>query len=339
MKAVVWTDFGRIELSDVPVPVPGEKEILVRVKASSLCTTDRAMIEHGILGIKPPVIIGHEVSGVVAELGDGVEGLAVGQLVALDPPVPCRRCRICQSGLQHLCPHTRHIGAHIPGGLAEHIAIDYRNVYAVPPGLSPEAASLAEPFAVCLEAISRAGGVENKTVCVFGDGPFGLILSTLARRARAEQVLLFGHHESRMALARANGVITFNERAVDLASCILDHTDGYGAQAIIDTTGVRQVLDNAVDWLMPRGILVLFAAPAMPGTMDLERLYFNEITITGSCRSLDLFPQALEAIRQDVGWTERLISHRLPIGQVDRGFELIGSNKSDAIKAVVVFDD
>jgi threonine dehydrogenase-like Zn-dependent dehydrogenase len=339
MKAVVWTDFGTIELGDVPVPVPTEKEILVRVKACSLCTTDGAMIEHGILGIEPPVIIGHEVSGVIEVLGEGVEGLAVGQLVALDPPVPCRRCRICQSGLQHLCPQTRHIGAHSPGGMAEYITIDYRNAYAVPPGISSEAASLAEPFAACLEAIQRAGGVEGKTVCVFGDGPFGLILSKLARRVRAEQVLLFGHHESRMALVKDAEVMTFDERRVDVADCIRDHTDGYGAQAIIDTTGVTQVLDNAVNCLMPRGVLVLFAAPAMPGTMDLERLHFDEITITGSCRSLGLFPKALEAIRQDVGWTERLISHRLPIDHVNHGFELISSHKSDAIKAVVVFHD
>jgi L-iditol 2-dehydrogenase len=267
-----------------------------------------------------------------------VEGLAVGQLVTLDPPVPCRQCRICRSGLRHLCPYTRHIGAHIPGGMAEYITIDYRNAYPVPLGMSPEVASLAEPFAVCLEAIDRAGGVEGKTICVFGDGPFGLILCRLARRARAEKVLLFGHHEPRMALVKDYGVTTFDERGVDVASCIREHTDGYGAQAIIDATGVRQVLDNAVDWLMPRGVLVLFAAPAASSDMDMERIHFNEITIAGSCRSLDLFPQALEAMREDIEWTERLISRKLPVRQVHHGFELISSSKGDVIKAVIVFD-
>jgi L-iditol 2-dehydrogenase len=88
MKAVVWTDFGEIEVRDVPPPVPAEEEVLVEVKAASLCMTDIGMIEEGILGIEPPVIIGHEVSGIVAEMGNGVKGLKVGQLVALDPPVP-----------------------------------------------------------------------------------------------------------------------------------------------------------------------------------------------------------------------------------------------------------
>jgi len=339
MKAVVWKDFGRIEVHDVPIPSPGDKEVLVRVKAVSLCKTDATMIEHGILGIEPPVIIGHEVAGIVEELGNGVEGLAVGQLVALDPPVPCRQCRVCRSGLQHMCPNTRHIGAHTPGGMAEYITIDHRNAYPVPPGVSPEAASLAEPFAVCLEAISQAGGVKGKTVCVFGDGPFGIILCKLARRAQAEQVMLFGHHETRMALVKDYDVLTFDGRSVDVERCIRDQTDGYGAEVVIDTTGAPQVLNNAVNWLMPRGVLTLFTPPGTLCSIDLDKVHFKEITIVGSCRSLNLFPGALEAIREDAGWAESLISYRLPIQQVHHGFELLNKNKDSVIKVVIVFGD
>jgi len=337
MQAVVWKDFGRIEVCDVPRPVPGVNEVLVRVKAAALCKTDAIMIEHGILGIEPPVIIGHEVSGIVEELGDGVERLAVGQLVALDPPVPCRRCRICGLGWQHMCPNTRHIGAHIPGGMAEYVVIDYRNAYPVPPGVSPEAASLAEPFAVCLEALGQAGGAKGKTVCVFGDGPFGLILCRLAQRQGAENVLLFGHHETRMALVKDDHVLTFDERSVEVGNCIRDYTNGYGAQVIIDTTGTQQVLSDAVHWLMPRGVLVIFTPPGVPCAIDLDKIHFNEITVVGSCRSLNLFPQALNAIWQEAGWAESLISCRLPIQQVHRGFELISRSKDSIIKAAIVF--
>jgi threonine dehydrogenase-like Zn-dependent dehydrogenase len=339
MQAVVWKDLKKIEVCDVPRPVPGKTEILVRVKAASLCKTDAAMIEHGILGLEPPVIIGHEVAGIVEELGEGVEGLSAGQLVALDPPVPCRRCRVCQAGLRHMCPNTRHIGAHIPGGLAEYIAIDYRNAHPVPRGLSPEAASLAEPFAVCLEAIGRAGGVRGKTVCVFGDGPFGIILCRLARRQRADQVLLFGHHPARMQQVKEYDVLTFDEQHVDVGRCIREHTDGCGVQVAVDTTGTPQVLDNVVDWLMPRGTLVLFTPPGMPWLIDLDKVHFNEIAIVGSCRSLDLFPEALVAMQEDADRTEALISHRLPIHQVHHGFELMRSRKDDVIKVAIVFDD
>lgn len=339
MKAVVWQDFGRIEVNDVPKPVPGEKEVLVKVKASSLCKTDVGMIDHGILGIEPPVIIGHEVSGIVEELGDGAEGLALGQLVVLDPPVPCRRCRICSLGLPHMCPNTRHIGAHIAGGMAEYITIDYRNAYPVPEGLSPEAASLAEPFAVCLEAISRAGGVVGKTVCVFGDGPFGIILSRLARRDHAQKVLLFGHHETRMALAKDDDVLTFDGHSVDVDDCIRAHTDGYGAQVIIDTTASHEVLSRAVGWLMPRGVLVLFAPPGRLTDLDLDSVTFNEIAIVGSCRSLNLFPEALQAMHEEADRTEGLVSHKLSIDEVHSGFELMTSSKDSLIKAVIVFED
>ncbi len=337
MKAVIWKDFGKIEVYDVPKPTPSENEILVRVKAASLCRTDATMIERGILGIQPPVIIGHEVSGVVEQVGNGVEGVAVGQLMALDPPVPCRQCRVCQSGLVHMCPNTQHIGAHIPGGMAEYITIDYRNAYPVPEGVSAEAASLAEPFAVCLEAISRAGGIRGKTVCIFGDGPFGIIMGRLARREQAEKVLLFGHHETRMALVKDYDVATFDERSVDVDRCIRQHTDGYGAQVVIDTTGARQVLDSASNWLMPRGVLVLFTSPATPCELNLEKIHFNELSVVGSCRSLNLFPEALEAIHEDVSWVEGLISCKLQIEQAQHGFELINKSKSSIVKAVISF--
>jgi threonine dehydrogenase-like Zn-dependent dehydrogenase len=295
------------------------------------------MIAQGILDIEPPVIIGHEVCGTVEVVGEGVEGLAVGQLVALDPPVPCRTCRVCRAGLRHMCPDTRHIGAHIPGGLAEYITIDYRNAYAVPDGVPPGAASLAEPFAAALEAISQAGGVRGKTVCVFGDGPFGLILSTLAARQQAAQVMLFGHHSARMALVDDRGVLVFDEREVDVGACIRARTEGYGAQAIIDTTGDPRILRGAARWLMPRGVLVLFTPPGTPCGIDLDEMHFRELAVKGSCRSLDMFPTALEAIREDAAWAEGLISCTLPIEQVQHGFELIRSSKDRIVKVAVVF--
>jgi threonine dehydrogenase-like Zn-dependent dehydrogenase len=111
MKAVVSTDYGVIAVREMAEPEPGPQQILVRVRAGALCKTDIGMIQQGILDIKPPVIIGHEVTGVVESMGADVQGLQIGQLVALDPPVPCRECRVCRAGLRHLCPNTQHIGA------------------------------------------------------------------------------------------------------------------------------------------------------------------------------------------------------------------------------------
>ena len=338
MQAVVWTDFGKIAVQDVPAPVPGREEVLVRVKAATLCKTDVNMIEHGILGIDPPVIIGHEVAGLVVAAGPAVQGLAVGQLVALDPPVPCRRCPVCLAGLPHMCPHTRHIGAHTPGGMAEYIAIDYRNAYAVPAGVSPLAASLAEPFASSLEALERAGGVAGRTIVIAGDGPFGIIMCRLAARAGARQVLLFGHHAERMALATPYGVLAFDGRAVDTGRCIAEHTAGLGADALIDTTASPQVMSGAIGWLAPRGTLVVYALPEQPIALDLATVHFKEIQVHGACRSLAMFPAALQALAADGTAAEALISRTLPIADVAYGFSLITDHKADVVKVAVVFD-
>ncbi len=337
MKAVVWTDYGEIAVQEVPEPVPGSREVVVRVQAAALCKTDVGMIQHGILDIRPPVIIGHEVAGVIERLGPDVPADMAGKLVALDPPVPCRECRVCRAGLRHLCPNTRHIGAHTPGGMAEYIAIDYRNAYPVPPGLSPAAAALAEPFADGLEALAQAGGATGKTVCVFGDGPFGLIICRLACRQGARQVLLFGHHPERMALAAEDGVAAFDAHRVDVQQVIFDATEGDGAEAIVDTTGSERVLASAFHWLMPRGTLVAFTASGM-AALDLDVLHFKELTLVGVCRSLDQFPVALAAMREDAARTEALVTHRLHIEQVHEGFDLLQNSKSRTVKVVIVFD-
>jgi threonine dehydrogenase-like Zn-dependent dehydrogenase len=338
MKAVVWQKTGNIEVCEVPKPVPGNNEVLVRVKVATFCKTDLIKIERGPAGVKLPVILGHEVSGVVEAVGEGAEAIEIGQLVALDPPVPCFQCRVCKSGFTHMCPNYRHIGSQIPGGMAEYITIDYRNAFPVPQGVSPTAASLSEPFAVCLEAISQAGGVKGKTVCIFGDGPFGIILCRLARRQQAEQILLFGHHETRMALVKNYDVQVYDTHNVNIGDCIRDHTDNYGAQVLIDTTGSPQILNNAADWLMARGVLVIFTPPGGPCSFDLTRIHFREISIVGSCRSLNKFPETLEAIREDLTRTEALITHKLPIEQAQLGFELLRSNKSTLIKAAIIFE-
>ena len=337
MKAVVWTDYGKISVQDVAEPVPGPYEVLVRVRTAVLCKTDVGMIQDGLLDIQPPVIIGHEVAGVVEGLGIEVPDRAIGQLVALDPVVPCRACRVCRSGFRHLCPNLRHIGAHIPGGMAEFVAIDYRNAYPVPLGLSPIAAALAEPFAVGLEALNRGGGALGKTVCVFGDGPFGIIICRLARGQGAAQVLLFGHHLQRMCLVAADGVKAYDARQIDVGKIIGEATEGCGAEIVVDTTGSGQVAREALHWLMPRGTLVLFSPVSDLGEVDLDLLYFKELAIVGSCRSLDQFPAALEAMRADADRTEGLVTHRLCIEEVHAGFHLIQNNKPNTVKAAIVF--
>ena len=238
MKAVVWTDYGRIEIQDVPVPSAGPLEVLVKVKACSLCTTDTVMIDRGIFGITPPRIIGHEVSGVVEAAGRGVTSLTRGDRVALEPPVPCRKCETCSSGLTHLCPHTLHIGAHTPGGMAEFVAIDHRNAHRVPERLSFQEAALTEPVAVCLEALDRAGGVRGRTVALFGDGPFSMIFTKLAVLSGATKVLAIGHHEARLRKLQRYGAVPINSLTVNPVIAVKESTAGFGADVIIDNNPI-----------------------------------------------------------------------------------------------------
>lgn len=338
MKAAVWVDYGNLKVMDVPLPEPKPSEVLVRVKAASLCTTDAIMISRGILGLAPPQVIGHEVCGVVQEIGGEVNGLRVGDRVALDPPVPCRACGVCSAGLLHLCPNTKHIGAHTGGGLAEYLTIDHRNAHRVPEGVSDEEAALTEALAVCMEAFERGGEARAKRVAIFGDGPFGIVFCRLALLHGAACVLVVGHHERRLAKVRHGRVRTVDSRRESPVQAIREQSGGAGADLVFEAVGSARIQEeDCLDMLAARGTLVIFSHAGRKVTLDLDTLQMKEQRIVGSVRSLGLFPRALQLLSSRQVDLGDLITHRIRIEDVEEGFRLMREDKENTLKVVVTF--
>lgn len=337
MKAAVWVDYGKVEIQDVPVPTVSPEGVLVRVQAASLCSTDLTMIKKGILDIKPPVVIGHEVAGVIADLGAAVRGFIKGDRVALNPPVPCRKCKICGRGLEHLCRNTKHIGAHVNGGFAEYVLIDYRNAYKIPDEVSFQEASLTEPIAVCLEGLAQSGGVKDRTVVIFGDGPFGLIFSYLAQIDGAAAVTLVGHHDKRLKRVASGGITTINSLRDECFPRIMDATKGDGVDIVIDTTASAKVIRGALEMLGERGTLVLFSHYEGEISLNAGLILMRELKIVGSERSLNLFPKALALMRGKKIDARGLITHHYKIDEFHKAMEAIENNKEESIKAIIEF--
>ncbi len=207
----------RVEDCD-PVGLPGPGEVLVRMGAGGICGSDLHYYLHGGFGavrLKQPMILGHEIAGVVTAVGEGVDDLPTGTVVAVNPSRPCGVCEMCRAGLANHCPEMRFLGSamrdpHVEGGFREAMRVPRAQVVAAGPGVSVAAAAFAEPLAVCLHAVNQAGGIEGKRVLVSGAGPIGVLTVAAARRAGAAEIVASDVIEEPLAYARRMGADTLS---------------------------------------------------------------------------------------------------------------------------------
>jgi L-iditol 2-dehydrogenase len=336
MRALVKRSAGRggLELSDVPEPELRAGAVRVRPAAVGICGTDRLALE-GAYDYPTPLILGHEVAGVVTELGDGVdpEEVAVGDRVTLETDAyVCGRCPYCRGELYNNCPYRKAIGTTADGGLADSLVIRAPAVHRLPERVSLVAGALVEPLAIAVHAaLERSAPGVGDLVVVVGPGAIGLLVAQVARSAGAH-VLLVGRrrHADRLALARRLGV----DRAVDsesedLAAAIAELSGGLGADLVYECSGAASVVADAPALVRKGGRLVLVAwfGDTRP-PLDVHEVIERELDVAGSRgkrpssyrRSLALLADG----RVDV---ESVVTHRLPLERWEHGFSLLGGGR------------
>jgi L-iditol 2-dehydrogenase len=241
------------------------------VDACGVCGTDLHILagEHKNW---PPVVLGHEYTGRIAQLGPaddsgGSENWAVGDRVVCEQhTLACGRCFSCRTGAIHLCPHKRSPGWGIDGAFADAVALPAHLLHRVPDAVSARAAAVTEPTAICLTALDRAALRGGESVVVVGPGPVGLLCALLARAQGAGSVLLVGRSSSaaRLALAASLGLTTATSDEVDVAALVADSTAGRGADVVLETSGSEQGLDQAIRWTRRAGRVVCVGISGRP---------------------------------------------------------------------------
>lgn len=335
MRAVVWKGNHVFEVGEVEKPVVQEGKVLVEVKATSICTTD---FHYENFNCVPPIIPGHEVSGVIVEVGKKVEPLRVGERVTLDPVQRCGECYCCRSGIEHLCLNTRHLGnTEIAGAWAEYVAIDAVNAYRIPEGVDFETAALTEPAAVCLESFYRAGFQKGWDVLIMGDGTFGFIHAMIAKILGAEKIIVAGHYDERLGrIKKATDAITCNTHNEDLAVLLKEYIDTAGFDMAIEATGSGPVVNIALNALRPRGTLILFSYVWEPEVMDLGLAHMKELNVLGACRSLGCFERCIELVQSKQLDLGSLIDIKVPLEEIGAAMEKLTTEKSNTFKAVLL---
>lgn len=285
MRAAYYNSLKNITIEEVPVPKIKDDEVLVKVAACGICGTD-VHIFHGMPGsaeAKPPVILGHEFSGVVCEAGRKVTNLKTGDRVAVDPNITCGICRYCKKGSIHLCENLTAVGVTSDGGFAEYCAVPYKQAYKIDDSLNLITAAMAEPVACCIHGIDLADIMTGDIVLIIGAGTIGLIMLQLAKYSGASKIIVSDIVEEKLEKAKRLGAdIVINPNKTDIEE-FLCMTDG-GADVTIECVGLPVCAGQAVSMTAKGGNIVLFGVAAPDAYIELKPfdVFKKELTIRAS---------------------------------------------------------
>ena len=342
MRAVVAHAARDLRIEERDVPAAGPGQVLVRMAAGGICGSDLHYYNHGGFGavrLREPMILGHEVAGHVEALGDGVEGLEVGGLVAVSPSRPCGICEYCAEGRQNHCLHMRFYGSampmpHVQGAFRDYVAADAAQCIPAD-GLIPGEAAMAEPLAVVLHAASHAGDLRGKRVLVTGCGPIGLLAAMVARVSGAVEVVATDITAFTLEKARAVGADTALNVADDV-DALAPYTAAKGHfDAMFECSGAAAALTAAVPALRP-GAAVVQVGLGGDMTLPLQVMTAKELRLVGSFRFHHAFPAAVAMMRAGRLDVRPLITHAMPVERAVEAFDM-ASDRTRAIKVNITF--
>ena len=338
MKSTYFLANGAFETREEPIPAIGPSDVLVKVAACGICGTD-VHIYHGDKGsaeVHPPVVLGHELAGVIEAVGDSVTGLRPGDHVTVDPNSYCGKCHWCRIGKKQLCEHLYAVGVNRNGGFAEYCAVPETQCYPLRPDIPLRHGAMAEPLACCVHGIDRAGIRAGDTVLVVGGGAIGLMMLQLARLRGASRVVVSEPVEMRRGIALklgADGVIDpIHESVPERLEEILGVP---GADAVIECVGNTKAVAQAFEGAARGATVLLFSVPK-PDTfhpLDLMDVYRKELIVTGSMINPDTHGRAAALINSGRIRFDEIITHSYPVDRLEEGIRMQMSDAS--IKVVI----
>jgi len=350
MKALVLREYNRLAYEDVPAPQPAPGEVLVAVKACGICGSD----VHGMDGStgrrRPPIIMGHEAAGVIAEIGDNVKDWKAGDRVTFDSTIYCGQCEFCRQGEINLCDRRRVLGVSCEeyrqnGAMAEYVVVPERILYRLRAELAFEHAALIEPFSIAVHAVGRAGiqrtseppeGGTTNAVVVIGAGMIGLAVIQVLRAAGLQRLIVVDISEERLALALKLGVAAaINPAAKDALTAIKDLTEGQGSGVAVEAVGALATVDLAVRSVRKGGSVVLVGNIAPSVQFPLQVAVTRELTVYGSCASRGDYPACIEMMASGALDPGPLISAVAPLAEGAAWFERLYGKEAGLLKVVL----
>lgn len=341
MKALLLTEYKKLEVADMPVPTIGPLGVLVRVRACGICGSDI----HGFDGSTgrriPPLVMGHEAAGVVAEVGGDVTKLRIGDRVTFDSMVSCGECHFCRLGEINLCDSRRVLGVSCGdyrqhGCFAEFVAVPEHICYRLPDALPFEQAAMVEPVSIAVHAVRRTPVTPGDTAVVVGSGMIGLLVIQSLRLAGCEPVIAVDLDEHRLAIARMLGAdMSLNADAVDVLAEVRRLTEGRGADVAMEVVGSTVTVKTAIDSTRKGGAVTLVGNLAPEVTFPLQSVVTRELSLFGTCGSCGEYPECLDLMSRGAIQVEPLITATAPLDEGPQWFERLYNGEPGAMKVIL----
>jgi L-iditol 2-dehydrogenase len=341
MQALLLTDYGKLELVDMPCPTLGPHDVLVRVAACGICGSD----VHGYDGSTgrriPPLVMGHEAAGVVEEVGKAADRNWLGKRVTFDSTISCGTCDLCRSGQPNLCPQRRIFGVACDefrqdGAFADFVAVPQHILYALPDGFQFEHAAFIEPVSVAVHAARRVNPRSGDRAVVVGSGMVGLLILQVLRHAGCSEVIAIDIDSDRLNLARDLGAtFTVNCRETDAIAAVLKCTAGRGADIAMEVVGNAPAMNTAVNCVRRGGSVCLVGNVAPEVPLPLQVVVARELSLFGSCASAGEYPRAIDLVANGTIRVAPLITAVAPLADGPQWFRRLHAAKSGLMKVIL----
>ncbi len=346
LQGLVIHAAGDLRVQEVPADPLGPGQMRVRVRTGGICGSDLHYYHHGGFGtvrVLHPMVLGHEISGHILELGEGVSGWSAGERIAVSPSRPCGLCRYCQLGIHNHCLEMRYFGSamrnpHVQGAFRQELVIESYQAHRLADGVSDAEGAMAEPLAVALHAVQRAGEVLGAKVLITGCGPIGAMMVIAARRAGAAHIVatdVVAHPLRKAQRVGANEALNMAENPQALGPYAADKGQ---FDVWFECSGNEHALRAGLPVLRPRGVMVQVGLASGEVTLPLNTVVGKEFDLRGTFRFHEAFGTAVALINQGLVDLKPLISATLPYRDASRAFAL-ASDRSQAIKVLLSFEE
>jgi L-iditol 2-dehydrogenase len=351
MKSLLLSAYNHLEIAELPAPVAGPGEVLIRVAACGICGSD----VHGYDGSSgrriPPIVMGHEAAGIVAAIGLGVGGssvrstFAVGDRVTFDSTVYCGACAYCARGEVNLCDNRQVIGVSCGdyrrhGAFAEYVAVPQRILYRLPDNISFAEAAMLEAVSVALHAVrvsEAAGAAGGETALVIGAGMIGLLTLQAARAAGCARVFVADIDPTRLELARQLGADeVFDASGAELTAEVMKLTAGQGVDLAYEAVGRDETVAAAIDCTRKGGTVTLIGNIAPEVNLPLQKVVTRQLRLQGSCASAGEYPQAIELIASGKIQVKPLITAIASLEEGPRWFDRLHAREPNLMKVILI---
>lgn len=344
MKAMLLTGIRQMEMSEVPEPqITNPGQVKIKMLAVGVCGSDIHYYTRGKIGtqvVEYPFAVGHEGAGIVTEVGKNVSRVKPGDLVAIDPAMPCHECDQCLAGRQHTCRKLKFLGCpgQAEGCLSEYLLMPEESCFRLKNNLTAEYGAISEPLSIGVYSVRKSGGLKNLKAAILGFGPIGMSVMLAAKVQHPSGIFISDKIDERLSIASREGAsMVCNPLKQDIVKDIIDK-EPPGMDVVFECCGQQDAFGQAVDLLKPGGRLIVVGIPEFDNwSVDVEKTRRKEIQIQFIRRQVDSVEASLEMMEQGDINVRNMVTHRFPFIKTRQAFDLVAGYGDGVMKAMIYF--